>query len=192
MNTSPKIQVFCPVDPSQLESTPHGVVCRKCQQELVDVARPSETKKLTNGVCGVMRHLIGPVVGSTIALSGCSLDSASSDSEHLKELENQDEGDSRRSEITLPGIYFHPGGETYDPNAYPVAEHTDKPGIVISPYTQSKVDVSRISEGTLVLDPAFKMADKKFFRVPSTQDKFRFLNRLNKKEVQQAGHGGTE
>jgi hypothetical protein len=78
-----------------------------------------------------------------------------------------DESSSGMKDVPLPGIYFHPGGDVYDPDAYPVAELTGEPGIVISPYTQSKVDVSDMSEGQLVLDPAYKMTDKKFFRVPA-------------------------
>lgn len=165
MKDSPKLQVFCPVDPSELESTSNGVICRKCNRELVDVSSPAQAKSLTSGVCGVMRHIVGPVVGSALALSSCSLDGSSSD--QLSKKKSQfDEGSSKKSEIPLPGIYYPPSGEGMDKASYPIAKPTDEPGIVISPYTQTKVDVSNIPKGTLVLDPAFKMEDKKFFRVP--------------------------
>lgn len=170
MNAVPKLQVFCPVDPAELESTPSGIICRKCQLGLVDVSCPSEAKTLAEGVCGVVRRIVGPVVGSTIALSSCSLDSRSSGSDHLTEMKSKvDRNPPGRSEVPLPGIYFHPGGENFNPATYPIAERTSEPGVIIRPYTHSRVDVSHVSEGTLVLDPAYKMADKKFFRVPSTQ-----------------------
>jgi hypothetical protein len=170
MKATPMLQVFCPVDPSELETTPSGIVCRKCQQGLVDVSCPSAKTKLANGVCGVMRRFVGPVVGSTIALSSCSLDGSSSEPDQLTVIKSRaDKGPADGSEVPIPGSYFHPGGVPIDPDAYPVAKRTSQPGIVISPYTQSKVDVSNVSAGTLVLDPAYKMTDKKFFRVPSVQ-----------------------
>jgi hypothetical protein len=72
-----------------------------------------------------------------------------------------------RQQIPVPGTYIRPGGKALNPDAYPIAGPTDDPGIVISPYSHSRVDVSHVTEGTLVLDPAFKMADKKYFRVPA-------------------------
>jgi len=172
MNTPPKLQVYCPVDPSELELTADGMFCRKCQHGLVDVSSPCGTKRLTNGVCGVMRRYIAPVLGSTIVLSSCSVDSGSSGSDQLAEFKSTgDRSSSGRQDIPIPGIYYHQGGDIYDPSDYPIAERTADPGIVISPYTQSKVDVSQMSEGQLVLDPAYKMTDKKFFRVPATRNR---------------------
>lgn len=161
MNPPPKLQIFCPVDPAELESTAEGIVCRKCQHKLVNVSCPSERNKLAEGVCGVMRRLAGPVVGTTLALTSCTQDSPVTNDEPRKQAKSE--------EIPLPGIYFRPGGEIIDPNDYPVAKRTEEQGIVISPYTGSRVDVSRATPGSMVLDPAFKMADKKYFRVPNDE-----------------------
>ena len=163
MNTFAKLQVFCPVDPTQLESTTTGMICRKCQENLVDVSRPCQAKKLAQGVCGVMWQIVGPVVGSTIALSSCSLDGSSAASEDSIQRQNQaKQGTSGTSGVPLPGSYFYPGGETYDPKDYPVAEISVEPGMVISPYSQTKVDVTRHTEGTLVLILPTKWSIKSF------------------------------
>lgn len=41
-----------------------------------------------------------------------------------------------------------------------------KPGLVYSPFNNKVVDVSNIAPGTLVADPQYPPADKKYFRVP--------------------------
>ena len=51
--------------------------------------------------------------------------------------------------------------------AEPVAQSVPgKPGFIFSPYTNQIVDVRDILPGTLVADPNFPSAEKKFFRVP--------------------------
>lgn len=163
MNPPPELQIFCPVDPAELESTAEGMVCRKCQQKLVNVSCPSERNKLIEGVCGVMRRFAGPAFGTTLALTSCTHDS------NVTDAAPRTEPRPETKKIPVPGTYFRPGGESYDPNDYPVAKRTEEPDIVISPYTGSRIDVSRSPKGVLVIDPAFKMADKKFFRVPDDE-----------------------
>jgi hypothetical protein len=52
-------------------------------------------------------------------------------------------------------------------NGYPVATPIqDKPGFVLSPYNQHPVDVRDLPSGTLVMDPTYPPAEKKYFRVP--------------------------
>jgi hypothetical protein len=164
MKPLPKLQISCTVDPSELESTPEGVFCRKCRKGLADVSRAGERGTMSGGVCGVMRRLAGPVVGSAVALSGCSADSGASDSIRVKP--QTDPFIERPEEILVPGSYAYPGEKAPDPDDYPFAERTAEPGIVISPYTGKKVDVSRVPQRTLVIDPAYRMEDGKFFRVP--------------------------
>jgi hypothetical protein len=50
---------------------------------------------------------------------------------------------------------------------YPYANKVPgKDGFVFSPYNQKVVDVRDIPSGTLVQDPTYPPADKKYFRVP--------------------------
>lgn len=50
---------------------------------------------------------------------------------------------------------------------YPVAAKVPgKDGFVLSPYNSKVVDVRDIPTGTLVQDPTYPAADKKYFRVP--------------------------
>jgi hypothetical protein len=50
---------------------------------------------------------------------------------------------------------------------YPFANKVPgKEGFVFSPYNQKVVDVRELPSGTLVQDPTYPAADKKYFRVP--------------------------
>ncbi len=54
------------------------------------------------------------------------------------------------------------------PSVVPVAEPAEgKPGYIVSPYSGKIVDVRGIPAGTLVQDPDFPSAEKKYFRVPA-------------------------
>lgn len=53
------------------------------------------------------------------------------------------------------------------PVKYPVAQAVPgRPGFVFSPYNNKVIEVSGIASGTLVTDPHFPAAEKKYFRVP--------------------------
>jgi hypothetical protein len=59
------------------------------------------------------------------------------------------------------------GGATPPTSDYPFANPVPgKTGFVFSPYNNKMVDVRDIPSGTLVRDPTYPEADKKFFRVP--------------------------
>jgi hypothetical protein len=52
-------------------------------------------------------------------------------------------------------------------NDYPFANKVPgKVGFVFSPYNNKVVDVQSIPSGTLVMDPTYPAAEKKYFRVP--------------------------
>lgn len=52
-------------------------------------------------------------------------------------------------------------------DGYPVATPVpDKRGFVFSPYNRKVIDVGDVPSGTLVADPHFPPAEKKYFRVP--------------------------
>jgi len=54
-----------------------------------------------------------------------------------------------------------------NPENYPLAKAaSDRPGIVISPYTGKDVDVVDLPSGSMVCDPAYPMKAKKYFRLP--------------------------
>lgn len=152
--TPPKLRVFCPVNPSDLVLTAQGAFCRKCQQHLADATDLS--KKSSGGGCGIVRRMAAPVIGSSLFVAGCA-----SPPEPTGICPP-----SPPSQIAVPGMYLPPQGLDLTPENYPLARQTDEPGIVISPYTDSKVDVSQADKGSLVLDPAYRMEDRKFFRVP--------------------------
>ena len=52
-------------------------------------------------------------------------------------------------------------------DGHPIAEPVpDKAGFVFSPHSNKVVDVRDLPSGTLVMDPTFPAAEKKYFRVP--------------------------
>lgn len=60
-----------------------------------------------------------------------------------------------------------PQAPTPRTTAHPVASPVpDKPGFLFSPYNNQIIDVRGIPAGTLVADPTYPAADRKFFRVP--------------------------
>lgn len=53
------------------------------------------------------------------------------------------------------------------PDGYPIAVQVpNKAGFVFSPYNNQVVDVRGLPSGTLVMDPHFPAAEKKYFRIP--------------------------
>jgi len=69
---------------------------------------------------------------------------------------------TERRDISPP-----PPPEPTRTSEYPFARPVPgKAGFVFSPYNNKVIDVREIPSGTLVTDPTFPEADKKFFRVP--------------------------
>lgn len=141
-----------------LEETEHGVICHKCNAHLDDVENPVPGRK--RSACGVMRRLVVPTLGSALMLSSCEKD---------KKIEQKPIPPHHDKKEIVPGMYLPPEGDGVPGGSYPIAQTTDEPGIVISPYTGKKVSVEGMKEGQLVLDPMFKMEDRKFFRVPAQE-----------------------
>ena len=63
------------------------------------------------------------------------------------------------------------GEEKPAPHAIPIAELAPgQPGYIISPYSGKVIDVRGIPAMTLVQDPEYPAAEKKYFRVPEMPD----------------------
>ncbi len=68
---------------------------------------------------------------------------------------------------TTDGSDTAPKPATTEKRDYTVANKVPgKEGFVLSPYNNKVVDVRGIESGTLVRDPTYPAADKKYFRVP--------------------------
>jgi len=81
--------------------------------------------------------------------------------EEAERREQQRQQTTERSETPPPTS--EPTRTTDYPFATPVP---GKAGFVFSPYNNKVVDVRDIPSGTLVQDPTYPPADKKYFRVP--------------------------
>lgn len=94
--------------------------------------------------------------------------------EMIKQRELEKEKQKEAEKLQLPdgggtsGQTTPPtGGSTPPTSDYPFANPVPgKTGFVFSPYNNKMVDVRDIPSGTLVRDPTYPEADKKFFRVP--------------------------
>lgn len=83
--------------------------------------------------------------------------------EEAERLEQQQQAEQRPERRETPPPTSEPTGRSDYPFATPVP---GKEGLVFSPYNNKVVDVRDIPSGTLVQDPTYPPADKKFFRVP--------------------------
>lgn len=97
-----------------------------------------------------------------------------------RELAKKKDELKKKEELANPTVETPPGGDTTTtpgPEAPkpPTPEKRDfafankvpgKDGFVFSPYNNKVVDVRDIPSGTLVQDPTYPAADKKYFRVP--------------------------
>jgi hypothetical protein len=111
----------------------------------------------------------GPTAGQTV--TSPEQQKIEAERKRLKEAEEA----AKRKEIaeTPPTT---PGGESANTTPKPpVREKKDYPfatsvpgkeGFVFSPYNQKVIDVREIQSGTLVQDPTYPPAEKKYFRVP--------------------------
>ena len=73
------------------------------------------------------------------------------------------------SQVELQKILHPPKAPEPIPAAgqFPVAVSVpDKPGFVFSPYNNKIIDLREMPPGTLVSDPTFPAAEKKYFRAP--------------------------
>jgi hypothetical protein len=89
--------------------------------------------------------------------------------EELKKTQEQTATTPAQENTTSPSI---PSNEAPKPPAEPKRDFAfankvpGKDGFVFSPYNNKVVDVRDIPSGTLVQDPTYPPADKKYFRVP--------------------------
>ena len=156
MKDEPEIQVYCTVDSAELEQTEDGLFCTRCQQRTVelddsDLEATIEKMPQDRPICGVLRKLVPPALISSLALAGCA---------------------PTKPGGPPPGMLFHSGEkDAVEASSYPEAAWAvAQPGLVVSPYTGEPVQVSHLPAESLVLDPAFKMSDKKYFRLPGQVD----------------------
>ncbi len=95
------------------------------------------------------------------------------DQKKAEELKKQEQEEIKKTEITKPDT----NSETIEPvkkdtepkksSDYQFANKVPgKEGFVFSPYNNKVVDVRDIPSGTLVQDPTYPPAEKKYFRVP--------------------------
>lgn len=100
----------------------------------------------------------------------------SQDQQKIQELRDRmkEKEEKEKIEATTDVPKEKPEGETTAPNK-PVEKRGDyafanpvpgKEGFVFSPYNNKVVDVRDIPSGTLVQDPTYPAAEKKYFRVP--------------------------
>jgi hypothetical protein len=83
--------------------------------------------------------------------------------EEAERREQQQQAEQRNDRPTSPPPPPEPRPRSDYPFATPVP---GKEGFVFSPYNNKVVDVRDIPSGTLVQDPTYPPADKKYFRVP--------------------------
>jgi hypothetical protein len=93
--------------------------------------------------------------------------------DELKKTEEQKTaGTDTAGTSTTPGTTPPPSGDGPKPAAEPKRDFAfankvpGKDGFVFSPYNNKVVDVRDIPSGTLVQDPTYPAAEKKYFRVP--------------------------
>ena len=159
MKSQPTIRVFCTVDPAELQSTGNGAYCNKCGKHLDDITNPDTG--LNRSSCGFIKRMIAPAIGSSLALTGCM---SNHDGQVPDVTQNAQNNNYWNKEIISVGMYY--SDEQLIPEDFPVAKISHENGIVISPYTGNKIDVSGIPPNTLVADPAYKIKDRKYFRLP--------------------------
>ena len=88
-------------------------------------------------------------------------DAVSTDTPVIKDTEAAMENERMRPRPRPPEVKKDP------PVEYPIAVVLEgRPGFVTSPYNGKIVDLREIPAGTLVQDPSFPAAEKKYFRVP--------------------------
>ncbi len=83
--------------------------------------------------------------------------------EEAERREQQVQQPTERLDTPAPPPPTEPTQRSDYPFATPVP---GKDGFVFSPYNNKVVDVRDIPSGTLVQDPTYPPADKKYFRVP--------------------------
>ena len=135
------IKAYCTVDPHNLTKVGDEYYCQRCSKTLVNAEQGCSVNRArftraSNLICGFV---------SALALAGCVTN----------------DGD-----IPLPGIYYSPDEIDTNSGEYPTAKRVDgEVGVVESPYGGHLVEVSRLPEGSLVIDPNFPVEAKKLFRI---------------------------
>lgn len=82
---------------------------------------------------------------------------------HLSEVQIQQQGNVKRQDV--PEKLIDP--PVTKPVSYPTAEPIPgRPGLVLSPYNNRVIDCVGFAKGTLVRDPRYPDAEKKWFVVP--------------------------
>ena len=90
-----------------------------------------------------------------------------------EELKKKEQEELKKTETAKPESSIEktePPKKEQEPKKssdYPVASKVpSKEGFVFSPYNNKVIDVREIPSGTLVQDPTYPTAEKKYFRVP--------------------------
>lgn len=90
-----------------------------------------------------------------------------------EELKKKEQEELKKTETAKPESNIEktePAKKEQEPKKssdYPVASKVpSKDGFVFSPYNNKVIDVRGIASGTVVSDPTYPLAEKKFFHVP--------------------------
>ena len=174
-----------------LDGTPEmGIITRVCTVSLAATPRTFKLRSLPTTMMNIRLSTGFAVIGSVLLVSCYPVNEnprqkpgakpaekiaakpdpqAIKDKEALRKKEQEELAQNNPPEnpnpSTQPTDRTKPSGEAKREYVY-ANKVPGKDGFVFSPYNNKVVDVRDIPTGTLVMDPTYPAAEKKFFRVP--------------------------